>query len=315
MKLLIIVVFILIFIVILLISYIIFNKLQLRSINKQLNDRITEETQQPISLELQNKTLNNLVASINRWFKAEDTLRLNRASEEKRFKELIANISHDLRTPITAIMGYLQLMEKSELSQSQLEKLLIAKKHTEELGDLVQNFFQYSCLLASEQKPNFEKVNITNIVTECIVAVIPAFEEKKLLIKLEKIEPVFVLADKEMVVRIIQNLLRNCLAHSSGDIEVNILETDKATITVANHIKEGSQIDVNRIFERFYTSDNARSNSTGLGLSIVSILVNNMGGNVEADLKGNILKIEVKLPIFKKARREPYNRKNLSRTR
>ena len=83
--------------------YIIFLQLQLRSINRQLDKRLTEKTRQPISLELFSKELNALAVNINKALKAEETLRLNILGEEKRFKEMIANISHDLRTPLTAI--------------------------------------------------------------------------------------------------------------------------------------------------------------------------------------------------------------------
>lgn len=94
-----------------------------------------------------NKGLNDLTANINKCLKSEDTLRLKGFRADKKFKELIANILHDLRTPLTAIKGYQQLMEKGELTEEQRKKLEIVQKHTEELGQLIEHFFEYSYLL------------------------------------------------------------------------------------------------------------------------------------------------------------------------
>lgn len=103
-------------IVLILALYIAYLQYQLHSMNHQLNKRLREKTRQQLSLELINPELNRLAANMNKSLKAEETLRLNGIREEKRFKELIANISHDLRTPLTDIKGYQQLIEKGELS-------------------------------------------------------------------------------------------------------------------------------------------------------------------------------------------------------
>ena len=147
----------------------------MRSINRQLGRRIKDHIRQPISLELINGELNQLTDNINKCFKAEEIIRLEGIREEKQFKELIANISHDLRTPLTAIKGYQQLLENSGLTEEQQKKLQIAQKHADELGTLIEHFFEYSYLLNAEPKLNIEKLNITNIVTECIVASITTF--------------------------------------------------------------------------------------------------------------------------------------------
>ena len=135
---------ILIIIVCLLALYIALLQWQFRSINQQLCRRLTGDTKQPVSLELINRELNQLTANINKCLKAEETLRLNGVREEKKFKQLIADISHDLRTPLTAIKGYQQLMEKGELPPEQRIKLQVAMKHADELGILVDHFFEYS---------------------------------------------------------------------------------------------------------------------------------------------------------------------------
>ena len=287
------------FLIILIVAYIAFLQLQLCNINRQLTKRLTEDTRQPISLQLINKELNTLAVNINKCLKAEETLRLGGIREEKRFKEMIANISHDLRTPLTAIKGYQQLMEKGGLSDEQHHKLKIAQKHANELGGLIEHFFEYSYLLSANSKPEIERLNLTNLTVECLAESVAVFEEKHLAVHFDESGPIFILANREMVVRIIQNLIRNCIQHSGSDIEVKLRVEKKAVITFTNAVKNASEINVEQLFDRFYTADKARSRNTGLGLSIVKLLAEQMGGSAGAALQNGLLDIQVMLPLFK----------------
>ncbi|SHI58130.1 Histidine kinase-, DNA gyrase B-, and HSP90-like ATPase [Clostridium cavendishii DSM 21758] len=287
-------------IVIILSIYVTFIQLQLHNINKQLHKRLSENTRQPLSLELFNKEFDDLAININKCLKAEETLRLNSIREEKRFKELIANISHDLRTPLTAIKGYQQLMEKGELTDSQREKLHITQKHSEELGRMIEHFFEYSYLINVEPVVNLERINLTNLVTECLADLVTTLEENNLTVSLKASSSIFILADKEMVTRIVQNLIRNCVQHSTGNIEVSLLTFDKrAIISVRNSVNPNCELEADKLFDRFYTGDKSRNNSTGLGLSIVRLLAEQMDGSVGAEMKAGLLDLQVKLPLYK----------------
>lgn len=280
------------------IFYIIFLQQQLRSINLQLGKRLKEHTRQPISLEMINKELTSLAVNINNCLKAEEKLRLDVLREEKHFKEMIANISHDLRTPLTAIKGYQQLIEKEPLSKQQQSKLKIAKKHVDELGILIEHFFQYTYLLNVDDILKPEKINLTNLIAECIAASVELFEEKQIEADFSQTSPVFVFCDKEAATRIIQNLIRNCVQHSKSNIKIQISATENAVISFKNSVNNSSDIDVTKLFDRFYTGDKARSKSTGLGLSIVQLLAEQMGGSTSAALQKDILEICVELPLY-----------------
>jgi signal transduction histidine kinase len=294
-----IVVSILIIIVFLLALYIVMIQLQLRSVNDQLQKRLAKHTRQPVSVELINKDLNKLTVNINKYLKAEEMLRLKVIREDRKFRELIVNISHDLRTPLTAIKGYQQLVRKGELSEVQMKKLEIAVKHTEELENLIEYFFEYSYLSNSEPEINLERTNLNNLVAEGLVAFIPNIEEKNLAVQFEETSPIFVFVDKKMVRRIIQNLIRNCIQHSDGVIEVRLLMEEKAIISFKNPINDSSKVDEEQLFDRFYTGDKARSKSTGLGLAIVKLLAEQMGGGAHAVIQNNDLDIRVSLPLYK----------------
>lgn len=276
--------------------YIVLLQMQMRSINRQLTKRLQENTCQPVSLELISKELNTLAANINKCLKAEETLRLSSVREEKQFKELIANISHDLRTPLTAIRGYQQLMEKGELNEEQKYRLHIAQKHTDELSDLIKYFFEYTYLMNAEKEISKIEINLTNLVVECLAESINEFEEKRLAVHFQEEIPVFVLTDKEILTRIIRNLIRNCISHANGDVTVQVLSSYQAVIIFRNPVNKEQEIDAKRLFDRFYTADKSRGKTTGLGLSIVKQLTEQLEGEVTATVQNGIFEIKVILP-------------------
>ena len=286
--------------VFILIVYIAFIQKQLRSINRQLDKRLSENTRQPLTIDLFSKTINQLAININRCLKLEEKQRLEGIREQKQFKELISNISHDLRTPLTAIKGYQQLLEKEILSDAQLEKLHTAQKYTDELGDLIEHFFEYSYLITARVEPSLEKINLTNLAIDCVLSYIGIFEEKNISVNIEETPPIYVLGDKNMLTRVIENLLNNCAKHSLGDIDVKIESKSKARITFINPVNPNININVDKLFHRFYTGDSTRNKSTGLGLSIVEFLVEQMNGNVGAylDTKSNKIAIFFEIPLF-----------------
>jgi signal transduction histidine kinase len=278
-------------------AYLVILRQQIRSMNGQLTKRLTEQTRQPVSLALVDKELVALAVNINRCLKAEETLRLDGVREEKRFRELIANISHDLRTPLTAIKGYQQLIANGALSQDQRQKLAIAQKHAGELGTLIEHFFEYAYLVDAEPVVRSERVNLTNLVAECLADAVAVLEAHNMALRFEEAPPVFALADKEMTVRIVKNLIRNCVQHADGEIEVRIRTTKHAVITFKNAVRDPAEIDVKQLFDRFYTADRARAKSAGLGLSIVRLLAEQMGGSTDASLQDGVLEICVALPL------------------
>lgn len=287
--------------VLILFLYIIFILKQLKSISKQLDKRLIENTRQPLNIELFNKTITNLSKNINRCLKLEEKRRLESINDQKQFKELISNISHDLRTPLTSIKGYQQLLEKTPLDKHQVQLLKTAQKSTDELGLLIENFFEYSYLVTAKTEPNLEKININNLIVECVLSYIAIFEEKNLNVNIKETPPVFILGDKNMLIRIIENLLNNCAKHSLGDIDIKIEFLQNAKITFTNPINQDTNINVDKLFHRFYTSDSTRNKSTGLGLSIVEFLVKQMDGNVGAYLNktDHTLSIFFEIPLFK----------------
>lgn len=271
-------------------------KLQLRSLRRQLQFRISAPIKKPLSLEMQDDDLMALTTALNQIFKQDEEFRRIQSMNENEYKELITNISHDLRTPLTVLKGYLQLLNQCEIDDTGKKYLSVCFRHTDELERRIRQFFEYSCLMNQDQEPHLKIINITNIIVDTMTDFIPVFEEKGLTMRLDQDTIYKGLADEELLIRVMQNLLKNCLQYSIGDVVVSITKDTDAQINapqghspkgriricVQNPIAGNSELDSSKIFQRFYVGRSERNQSTGLGLSIVKLLVEKMQGEVFA---------------------------------
>ena len=272
-------------------------KWQLRSLSEQLNKRLNDGSRNYVHVSLLDCSVSRLASEINKCFVQDDQSKQTLEREEKQFRESIANISHDLRTPLTSVNGYLQLLERENPTEAQRKRLAVIRKHTGELGNLIEHFFEYSYLLSNDAELHWERFCLTDETAECLAASVLQLEEKQIDVHIGQFDRVTVTADREKTTRIIQNLIRNCIQHSAGDITVDITQSGGfARLTVSNPVSEPSGIEPERLFDRFYTSEKSRQKSTGLGLSIVRRLAGQMNGRAYAALDGNILSITVELP-------------------
>lgn len=264
--------------------------------SRQLEDLSAGRSEKKISLTLVDARLNELATQINENMEIQKQLRIDTRKSEQRLKDSIAGVSHDLRTPLTAIIGYVQMLERSGLSGEQQEKAAVILKKADAMRELVESFFELSVMESGQSELAEEPVNFTNIVSEAVVDFIPRFEA-------EELEPDVDLGDKSLYMagdrtalrRIVQNLLSNALKYTAGRVEVTLEERDgEIILTVANEVKPDTPPDMERLFERFYTADDSRnSGSAGLGLYIVKLLAEKMQGAVSASLENKTLSIYI----------------------
>ncbi len=271
-------------------------KLQLRSIKEQLEHRRREQSRSPILLEMNDKDINELTTALNQTLRQEANLRVSQEIQEQEFKNLITNISHDLRTPLTVMKGYLQLLERCELDEAGRGYLKICFRHTDELERRVRQFFEYSYWVNQEDCIQLHSVNVTNLVVDVMTDFIPVFEEKGISMKLEDDTIYKGIGEEELLKRVIQNILKNCLQYAIGEVVVSIGEwsdgksagNSKLKICIANPVAEDCNVDTGKVFERFYIGNTEKNQSTGLGLSIVKLLVEKMQGEVFARKEENV---------------------------
>lgn len=207
----------------------------------------------------------------------------------------ITNITHDLRTPLTSISGYLELSEELEKSDDLKRYLDIIKERTDTMKNLTEELFDYSLNTVGETTEEKSEVFINRVLEDCVMNFYPSFMDRE-------IEPALDITEKRIVrtlypsyvERIITNLLSNALKYSDGDLEITLSENGK--LTFANSAKALSNVEVNKLFNRFFTVENARNNSTGLGLSIVKIFAQRMDCKLDAKYDDGKLVIEIDFP-------------------
>ena len=287
----------LVLVIVVLLLLLIHIKRQLHSLSVQLRKRLEDGSRNYLHVSLLDSSVSRLASEINKCFIQDDQAKQTLEKEEKMFRETIANISHDLRTPLTSIKGFLQLLERETPSQAQQKRIDVIKKHSDELGDLIEHFFEYSYLLSDDSELLYERFCLTDETAECIAAAVPQLEEKGIEVIIGQSDRVLLTADREKTIRIIQNLVRNCIAHSAGNITVSVTQSDGvARLSFSNPVKDASAIQPERLFDRFYTGEKYRRKSTGLGLSIVRLLAGQMNGSARAVLDGSTLSVIVELP-------------------
>lgn len=265
-------------------AYLIVVLRQIVQVRRQLERRLSEDTQATVTLSLVVPQLEQLSARVN------DTVRESRAAstrtrqEEQRIRSFIADISHDLRTPLTTVRGYLQLLERTDLDAAQRERLAVAHRQTVELGTLVDRLYEYAYLLDAEPSLEIEQLDLGVLVGECMLGMASPIEAAGLEVDFAPPARLMVATDREKLTRIVQNLLRNAVQHGRDRLAVSLETTaDGVRLHVANGIAAGTALDAAQLFERFYTADRSRSGRTsGLGLSIVRVLAEQLGGEVSA---------------------------------
>ncbi len=218
---------------------------------------------------------------------------------EEHLKESIANISHDLRTPLTVIMGHLQLLQTSPLLEEQRQRVEIAQKKALRMKELIGAFYDLSILDSEQIKPQLTQVNYPNLLMNFLTENALLFENRNIRPQIELPEKaVFVQTDTNMLERIWQNIISNAIRYSSGEISVILSESQDgmAVLQVKNSVSDAGNIDTERLFERFFSGDKSRnSESTGLGLAVVKLLVEKLDGEIQAELRSDVLTIEFSL--------------------
>ena len=250
-----------------------------------------------LRLSLPNKNIENLIVEINTLI--DDKRKMENIYKEKdmELREAIANMSHDLRTPLTSIMGYVYLLNDDKLDKEERKEYLkIIEKRSLVLNDLITSFYGLSRIQADQYEIKFEPVNLELVLGEIIAAFYETldykFGEPEINIE-EGLGPV--LGDKQALNRIFTNLIENIIKHGEGEVKISLKKKNKYIVMeFSNKAEELEPKDVNRIFEKFFTKDRMRTGqNTGLGLAIVKLLVEKQGQKIEAKKVGNRLVINI----------------------
>lgn len=264
----------------------------IKALRQDLVERRGQDTNTLLSLPCRDRELRRLASALNQELRALRQERLRYQQGDKELKEAVVNISHDLRTPLTAISGYLQLLQGQDLPPDTRRYLEQIGGRTQAMKRLTEELFRYS-VVVSEENLAREPVDLRRAVEEALLSFYGALEgrgiEPQVRLPEEKVER---LLDPAAVNRVLGNILTNALKYSAGDLEVTLEESGR--LTFSNSAPGLDPVAAGRLFDRFYTVEAAR-NSTGLGLSIAKELTQRMGGSIGAELHGGTLTVWLKL--------------------
>ena len=249
-----------------------------------------EDTNANVTVVSGDRQMQRLAGELNRRLRQIRKDQLRYISGDRELRDAVTNISHDLRTPLTAIMGYLQIMKDIPKSEKLQQHLEIIRGRTEAMRELTEELFRYSVVL-SEQGAQPEQTVVNKVLEDSVMSYYAAMSEKGITPTVDICEEKITrFLDPTALARVFANLMNNAIKYSSGDLEITLAEP--CVITFSNTAHELSNMQVERLFDRFYTVEAAHK-STGLGLSIARTLIERMGGTIEAALDGGKLTITI----------------------
>lgn len=286
-------VFFLLVIIFALLLKIFYMRKAIKEIKRGFSEKLYTDTNTPIMLSSYDKLVSSLANDINVELKELQKQKHRYIQGDKELKNAITNISHDLRTPLTTICGYLSLLDKEEKSEHIARQLSIIKNRTFALKQLVEELFRYTTIISDTENSVYTETVINNVLEDCISSYYAIFKEKCITPNINLCEQKIVRSvDKTALLRIFNNVIDNAIKYSEGDLTISLFENGK--IVFSNHTSDLNEIQIGKLFDRFYTVNTARK-STGLGLSIAKALIEKMDGNISADYSNNVLSIIIKL--------------------
>lgn len=262
-----------------------------REVREKLSEKLNSDTNTLIDISSADKDMCALAADLNTQLVILRRKQLRFTQGDTELKNAITNISHDLRTPLTAICGYLDIIKKEEKSEKLAGYLDIMEDRAALMKQLTEELFKYSVIISESEEYHTEEVTVNSVLEDSIMGYYAALCERG-------IEPSVRITEKSIVrslnradlARVFANLIGNALKYSDGDLDITL--DDDGIISFSNTASSLDGVEVGRLFERFYTLESAR-NSTGLGLEIARSLVERMGGTIAADYSNNTLCIKI----------------------
>lgn len=260
----------------------------------QFAERMEMDTNTGIDVTTSDKQIRQLAAGLDRQLKLLRKKQIQYTRGDQELKTAVTNISHDLRTPLTAIYGYLDLLKQEEMSETAGQYLAVIQNRVDALKGLSEELFRYSVILSVDSCVEKEDLSLNAVLEECIAEYYGAFIEAGIEPEIDLPEhTVKRMLNRQALARIISNIISNALKYSGGDFCVHL--NTAGMIHFSNKAEKLDSVIVGHLFERFYTVETGRS-STGLGLSIARTLTEQMQGEIDAEYRDGRLCIYVFFP-------------------
>ena len=280
-----------------LLAYLLVLRHSLREAAEELDEKLRTDTNTLISISSGDRAVQSLVTHINRQLQALRRERLRLQTGNDALTVAVTNVSHDLRTPLTAICGYLDLLEQEPQTEAAARYLAVIRERTDAMRALTEELFRYSVLTATADELHTEPVCLNDVLEQSLAGFYGALSARGITpsVQLPE-EKVIRPLDATALRRVFDNILSNAAKYSDGDLAVVL--TPDGEVTFSNRASALSRVEAARLFDRFYTVDSARG-STGLGLSIAKLLTEKLYGTISADYENETLRICIAFPTEK----------------
>ena len=275
-------------------------KKEISRIADKIEQMATEESNALLTVRLPDQAVISLVKAVNESQKSHQEIVIKTIRQSEEFKQSMADISHDLRTPLTALAGYLKLMKEEESPAKQEKHLAIANEKAEILNYLVMSLFELARLESNAYPFEWKSIDLTEVLASELASFYPQFMKQQQEPTVSVIEePLWIMSDDMALQRIFDNLLQNALRHGQGGIEIKVYQEENQAITeISNQIEHLKDDEVTQLFNRNYKTEAARNRKgAGLGLAITKAFVEAMKGTIESRLEKEKLVICMKLPL------------------
>ena len=280
-------------VLILLTSKILVMKKSTREIRWQLSKLIQGDTNALINVTCADKDLTALAAALNIQLKELREKELTYTNGDREIKNAITNIAHDIRTPLTAICGYSEMMKEERDPAKNAKYLAIISERAGALKALSEELFKYSVASNTDKIQQLQRLDVNALLQDTLFTFYDKFTARDIVPQITSCDsPIIRITDKNSLTRIFSNIIENAIKYSDGDFSVDVKED--GTMLFSNSAKDFSNVDAGKLFDRFFTVETSKY-STGLGLSIAKQLTKQLGGEISAQYSNDTLTIILKI--------------------
>lgn len=256
-----------------------------------------------IATDLQDKAVLELAHCMNEIIEEKRRIQIQAQNNERNFKDTISGISHDIRTPLTSLYGYFQMLQSSADSAAREKYVKIINGRILELQDMTEQLFTFVKLENPSYVLECEEINLTQTLCDVMFSFYDDITRHELEPKVDIPSEIYTAnANAAALKRVLQNIIKNALVHGRQELAVSMKPREAfIEISVGNQISDEEIPDISRVFEKFYKADSSRhSGSTGLGLFIAKSLTERMGGSISADFSDGMFTVTI---LLKRAER------------
>lgn len=285
---------------IIVLSFYLLHRREVTRLSQKLQTLLHSSTHAELTLDFPSSDITDLVNALNELLRVYHKQVYSLQKKDGAIKETITNLAHDLRTPVTAIQGYTQmLLQSPELSEEDLDAVAVINERLNVLNQLLNQLFEFARIEADEMEFSYTTFDLNAVLRSVAVSFFKSFEERKIIPALSIAEISFPFyGDEKAVTRIFENIISNALSHGKSDYHFSSYDdNENYHFSFQNFTDSINESDIDKIFNRFYTTDLSRSRkTTGLGLTIAKNLTVKMGGSISASLNNNVFEIVVCFP-------------------